>query len=194
MRSLPQHAALTRYVLMSRRPLHHINQHIYLRRVHYQGDDIDAIKGSNNTNLAETAFLTDITVNSTNTHAFAILPVTADHLPQLRGHFPNQPVLPGVITLNAMFHLATILRLRSTAGADNMQGRTPHVSHLIRAAFRRVITPDHQSLRVDVRLAEERPDDQAQQSRAPLFRATACLHLEPDAPVTAEAVFTFLRT
>lgn len=130
-------------------------------------------------------FLTDIAVDEVNAHASAILPLTLDHLPQLRGHFPSQPVLPAVLTLNAMFHLAAVLHPKAPDAAEEK----PPVSHLVRAAFRRVVTPEHLSLRIEVRLEHDQGRVEVQRPLSALIRATATLHREEGAPQAADALF-----
>lgn len=62
--------------------------------------------------------------------ASAALPVSMRYLPLLHGHFPKEPILPGVIMLQALFSLARTL--------DDKK-----VSLLRNARFRKLIRPQH---------------------------------------------------
>lgn len=82
----------------------------------------------------------DVYVSSTD--ARAVLPVTEKHLPDIRGHFPGNPVVPAVVMLEAMFQLGAVL------GQENQIKRRLDCIH--EARFRRIITPEDRELLIEV--------------------------------------------
>ncbi len=58
--------------------------------------------------------------------------------PYFNGHFPGEPVMPGVLQVEAIAQVATILILKSF---PEMQGKRPAFMGIDKARFRRAIRP-----------------------------------------------------
>lgn len=86
--------------------------------------------------------LHDVAVHLHGRTAAATLPLTVAHLPDLRGHFPNNPIVPAVFILDAMFRLA-----RELPGERNRHDQFDFVRS---AKFRRVVTPKDHRLSLEV--------------------------------------------
>ena len=67
----------------------------------------------------------------------ATLCIAADH-PAFAGHFPDRPILPGVVLLDAAVHALTEAR---RAASDPPQGGTPAVCQIISAKFLSPVSP-----------------------------------------------------
>jgi len=67
------------------------------------------------------------------------------------GHFPGQPVMPGVLQLEAMAQTGGIL-LQRMAG---VAGRTAYFLTIDKAKFRRVVQPGDQ-MRIEIELTQKR--------------------------------------
>ena len=65
--------------------------------------------------------------------------------PFFQGHFPGQPVMPGVLQLEAMAQAGGILLISDTEGTD----RLPFLMSIDKAKFRRPVTPGDQ-LRIEI--------------------------------------------
>ena len=65
------------------------------------------------------------------------------------GHYPNQPVMPGVLIIEAMAQAACILLLAQPEYA----GKTPYFAGIDEARFRRVVVPGDQ-LRIEVQVTK----------------------------------------
>ncbi len=72
--------------------------------------------------------------------------------PYFQGHFPGNPVMPGVLQLEAMAQTAGILMI-SLAGEDNPI--IPYFMAIDKAKFRKVVRPGDQ-LRIEVELTKIR--------------------------------------
>ena len=70
------------------------------------------------------------------------------------GHFPNYPILPGVLQIGAMAQLSKLLLLETTALPE---GAEYVLSSLQRAKFRKPVTPG-MALTVETRRGETQPD------------------------------------
>ena len=66
------------------------------------------------------------------------------------GHFPQQPVMPGVLILEALAQAACVLAFKTT-GADPQSNELYLFAAIDKARFKRVVTPgDQLLLQVDV--------------------------------------------
>lgn len=73
--------------------------------------------------------------------------------PFFQGHFPGNPVMPGVLQLECMAQVAGILILRVRGNADRV---TPYFMAIDKVKFRRIVQPGDQ-LRVEVDILRLRP-------------------------------------
>lgn len=71
--------------------------------------------------------------------------------PYFSGHFPETPIMPGVLQLEAMAQTAGILLLRIA----DMAGHIPYFMAIDKAKFRKVVVPGDQ-LRIEVELLKLR--------------------------------------
>ncbi|MBZ0156819.1 MAG: 3-hydroxyacyl-ACP dehydratase FabZ [Alphaproteobacteria bacterium] len=70
--------------------------------------------------------------------------------PFFQGHFPGNPVMPGVLTVEAMAQVAGILAFKSGA-----QGKTVYFMSIEKVKFRRPVLPGDQ-LRMEVKVIHKR--------------------------------------
>ena len=70
--------------------------------------------------------------------------------PFFQGHFPNNPVMPGVLIVEAMAQVAGILAFRS-----GMQGKTVYFMSIEKVKFRKIVMPGDQ-LRLEVHVTHKR--------------------------------------
>ncbi|MEW6584316.1 MAG: 3-hydroxyacyl-ACP dehydratase FabZ [Nitrospirota bacterium] len=68
-----------------------------------------------------------------------------------QGHFPGNPIMPGVLIVEAMAQVACILALRSGA----MHGKTVYFLSIEKVKFRKPVVPGDQ-LRMEVRILQHR--------------------------------------
>lgn len=97
---------------------------------------------------ADRVLLKNVFVCSKASSAIATLPVSESHLPDLRGHFPSNPILPAVVVLEAMFQLAAVLQHNNSHNI--------HFNVIHNAKFRRIVTPADISLNLQVFLLDPR--------------------------------------
>lgn len=90
--------------------------------------------------------VTELTESSVSARKF----VSAD-LDVFRGHYPQQPVLPGVLICEALFQAGALL-IASTM--DSLGDRVPVVTRLNNVQFRRIVRPG-ETLQLDVELTEQ---------------------------------------
>ncbi len=69
-----------------------------------------------------------------------------------RGHYPNQPVMPGVLLCECCFQAGALLMANIIGGYDKSVG-VPVVTKIKDARFKRMVLPDD-TLRVEVTLDE----------------------------------------
>ncbi|MBK1876596.1 bifunctional UDP-3-O-[3-hydroxymyristoyl] N-acetylglucosamine deacetylase/3-hydroxyacyl-ACP dehydratase [Pelagicoccus mobilis] len=67
--------------------------------------------------------------------------------PYFQGHYPGQPIMPGVLQVEAMAQAAGILMLRAT----NLEGKTAVFMSVDKVKWRRKVIPGDQ-LRIDIKL------------------------------------------
>jgi 3-hydroxyacyl-[acyl-carrier-protein] dehydratase len=70
--------------------------------------------------------------------------------PYFMGHFPNRPVMPGVLILEAMAQAAAVLAYKSTKSLPS-DGSLYYFAGIDNARFRRIVEPGDQ-LRLEVKL------------------------------------------
>ena len=69
--------------------------------------------------------------------------------PFFQGHFPNQPIMPGVLIVEALAQTAAVLVSRTLNSIDN--GRLVYFMSINNTKFRKLVKPgDNLSLRVNV--------------------------------------------
>jgi len=76
--------------------------------------------------------------------------------PYFAGHFPGNPVMPGVLLCEAVFQAGALLMSRR-AGGDGADPATPILTRIQDARFRRTVRPG-EKLVVEVTLDEELDD------------------------------------
>lgn len=84
-------------------------------------------------------------------HIVGIKNVTMNE-PFFQGHFPGNPVMPGVLQLEAMAQVAGVLLIKSSGVAG---GVTPYFMSIDGARFRRVVKPGDQ-LRIEIKVTQRR--------------------------------------
>lgn len=72
------------------------------------------------------------------------------------GHFPNRPVMPGVLILEAMAQAGAVLAYKST-GTTHADGTLYYFAGIDNARFRRVVEPGDQ-LRLVVKVLRSKKD------------------------------------
>lgn len=70
--------------------------------------------------------------------------------PFFQGHFPNNPVMPGVLIVEAMAQVAGILAFKS-----GMQGKAVYFMSIEKVKFRKLVLPGDQ-LRLEIRVVHMR--------------------------------------
>jgi len=124
--------------------------------------------------------LVDRVLELDDTHALTLKNVTLNE-PFFPGHFPERPVMPGVLIVEALAQSAGVLAMHlagATAGAGN---RLFMLTGLDRVRFRRRVIPGDQ-LRMEVRLLKH---------RAPLWKLEASARV--DGELAAEAEITAME-
>ncbi|MEE2657548.1 MAG: 3-hydroxyacyl-ACP dehydratase FabZ [Candidatus Latescibacterota bacterium] len=86
--------------------------------------------------------------------------VTADE-PFFEGHFPEYPVMPGVLILEALAQAGAVMILRATEDKDLI----PLFAGIDKARFRRQVVPGDQ-LRLELKVIQQRTDSCRLDARA----------------------------
>lgn len=89
--------------------------------------------------------------------------------PHFVGHFPADPVMPGVIQIEALAQVATILVMLS----HDVEGKRPAFLGIDKARFRRAVRPGD-SLRLEVELVSFRRNMATVQSRILVDGQVSC--------------------
>ncbi|MDP6786049.1 MAG: 3-hydroxyacyl-ACP dehydratase FabZ [Rhodospirillales bacterium] len=108
-------------------------------------------------------------------NATAVKNVTIDE-PFFQGHFPNHPVMPGVLIVESMAQTAAILVVHTLG--ENSEGKLVYFTSIETARFRKPVTPGD-SLRIHV---------QKERNRGGLWKFSG--KAEVDGAVVAEATFS----
>ncbi|MBI5049693.1 MAG: 3-hydroxyacyl-ACP dehydratase FabZ [Nitrospirae bacterium] len=70
--------------------------------------------------------------------------------PFFQGHFPNHPIMPGVLIIEAMAQVAGVLAFRS-----GVKGNTIYFMSIEKAKFRKPVVPGDQ-LRIEIKVLQSR--------------------------------------
>lgn len=81
--------------------------------------------------------------------------------PVFQGHYPGQPIWPGVLTIEALAQAGAVALM----SLPDYQGKTPYFAGIDRARFRRPVLPGDQ-LRLEVELVKIRGSAGKGQGRA----------------------------
>lgn len=83
----------------------------------------------------------DKIVEVTEQGAKATLDIRADEK-FFQGHFPDNPIMPGVLMCEAVFQTAAIYLVKKmTANGESMEGQTPVLSRIYQAKFKNIVRP-----------------------------------------------------
>ena len=93
-------------------------------------------------------------INEDKTVCVAIKNVTANE-PQFTGHFPNCPVMPGVLIIEAMAQCGAILALDRLGATSHDQNTLFFFAGIDNARFKRVVMPGDQ-LRIEATYVRDR--------------------------------------
>ncbi len=97
--------------------------------------------------------------------------------PFFQGHFPGQPIMPGVLVIEAMAQVAGVMAFRS-----GMEGKSVYFMSIDNAKFRRPIVPGDQVM-MDIKILKQR-------GNVWKFSGTATV----DGKLVSEAEFTAMVT
>ncbi|OSM05166.1 3-hydroxyacyl-ACP dehydratase FabZ [Magnetofaba australis] len=75
--------------------------------------------------------------------------------PHFQGHFPGEPVMPGVLILEAMAQAGALFAARTDP--ENVRGQLVYFMAIDKAKFRKPVVPGHQ-LVLDLKLIKRRRD------------------------------------
>lgn len=70
--------------------------------------------------------------------------------PFFQGHFPGQPIMPGVLIIEALAQVAGILAFRS-----GVEGKSVYFMSIEKAKFRRPVVPGDQ-IRLEIKVTQQR--------------------------------------
>ncbi len=124
--------------------------------------------------------LVDRVLELDDTHALTLKNVTFNE-PFFPGHFPERPVMPGVLIVEALAQSAGVLAMHLAGGASSAGNRLLMLTGLDRVRFRRRVIPGDQ-LRMEVRLLRR---------RAPLWKMEATAKV--DGELVAEGEITAME-
>jgi len=89
--------------------------------------------------------------------------------PFFKGHFPGQPIMPGVLVIEALAQMGAIFLLRD----EKRRGKTPLFLGIDRVRFRRQVLPG-EVLKLEVRILQSRGDVFKVEGKASVNGAIAC--------------------
>ncbi|MEW6109920.1 MAG: 3-hydroxyacyl-ACP dehydratase FabZ [Nitrospirota bacterium] len=70
--------------------------------------------------------------------------------PFFQGHFPGEPIMPGVLIIEAMAQVAGVMAFRS-----GMEGKSVYFMSIEKAKFRRPVVPGDQ-IKIDIKVTQQR--------------------------------------
>jgi 3-hydroxyacyl-[acyl-carrier-protein] dehydratase len=83
--------------------------------------------------------------------------VTEKHIPEnlevLQGHFPGNPIMPGVLLCEAVFQSAAILMGKIDGRAPSEERQLPFLTRITNAKFRKAVVPGD-TAHIEVKLME----------------------------------------
>ena len=97
--------------------------------------------------------------------------------PFFEGHFPNLPIMPGVLILEAFGQAAGILAYK-TANVVLNEDRLSYLAGIDAARFRRVVVPGDQ-LRIEVKVIRHKQD---------IWKSAATAHVDGELVASAEVM------
>ena len=122
-------------------------------------DEINVVKDENGNNVAKATYF-----------------VTGDEY-FLKGHFPNKPVVPGVILCEIMGQSASILM------KEELIGRTPFFTGMTDVRFKRPAVP-HDTLEITTRINDR---------RALIFFVEGSIHIKGELCVSGKFTFALVE-
>lgn len=76
-----------------------------------------------------------------------------DNLELFQGHFPGNPIMPGVLLCEAIFQSAAILMAKMTDSAGCHDRQLPYLTRISQAKFKRTVVPGD-TVQIEVKLLE----------------------------------------
>lgn len=77
----------------------------------------------------------------------------SENLDILRGHYPGNPIMPGVLLCEAIFQTAAILMAKMNGESNSGKSQVPVLTRIKSAKFKRLVLPGD-TVRIEVKLVE----------------------------------------